>query len=334
VRAWVLDAPRPIEERPLSLRELPDPVPGPGEIAVDIECCGLCRTDLHLVEGELPLAVAPIVPGHQAVGRVAKSGGSGGRFPVGARVGVAWLHRTCGACAACARGEENLCPRALFTGYHRPGGLAERLVVPEAFAYELPGGLDPVRAAPLLCAGIIGYRALKRAGLGSGETVGLYGFGSSAHLALQLARASGNRVFVVTRGERHRALARRMGAAWVGDSGEAPPEPMDRAVVFAPAGELLPRALESVRWGGTVVSACVHMSPVPELDYGRHLFGERVLTSTTANTRRDGEELLELAASAGIRAEVETFPFEAANEGLLAIRRDAIAGSAVLVVRR
>ena len=321
MRAWVLERPGPIEESPLKLVDLPDPEPGPGEISVAVEQCGICRTDIHIVEGEIDLPVLPIVPGHQVIGRVLKGGT---RLAEGDRIGVAWLHETCGVCAACERGDENLCSGARFTGYHKHGGFAERLTVPEDFAYAL----EDHHTAPLLCAGIIGYRALRQADVTHDETVGLYGFGSSAHIALQIARSRGNRVFVVTRGEKHRELARKMGAAWVGDAGDTPPEPMDRAVIFAPSGDLIPAALEAVRWGGTVASAAIHMSPIPEMDYTKHLFGERTLRSTTASTRQDGIELL--------RERVETeqtfFDFERVHEGLLAIKNDAVSGSAVLRV--
>ena len=321
MRAWVLERPGPIEESPLKLVDLPDPEPGPGEILVAVEHCGLCRTDIHIVEGEIDLPVLPIVPGHQVVGRVLSGGG---RFAEGDRVGIAWLHATCAACADCARGNENLCRRARFTGYHENGGFAERITVPEAFAYAL----EDHHTAPLLCAGIIGYRALRQADVTENETVGLYGFGSSAHIALQVARNRNNRVFVVTRGEMHRALAREMGADWVGGPGDAPPDPLDRAVIFAPAGDLIPAALEAVRWGGTVASAAIHMSPIPEMDYTKHLFGERTLRSTTANTRQDGIELLEEQ----VETEQTFFDFEQVHEGLLAIKNDAIRGSAVLRV--
>jgi len=328
MRAWVLERPGPLEQGPLRLVEMPEPEPGPDEICVQVDCCGLCRTDIHIVEGEIDLPVLPIVPGHQPVGRVVRRGERARRFEEGARVGLAWLHRTCGACADCARGDENLCRQAIFTGYHVPGGFAEQVKVGEDFAYALPDGLDDLHAAPLLCAGIIGFRALRQADVTRGERVGLYGFGSSAHIALQVARARSNRIFVVTRGERHRELARRMGAEWVGGPDDRPPEPLDRAVLFAPAGELVPAALEAVRWGGTVASAAIHMSPIPEMDYERHLFGERTLRSTTASTRKDGEEMLAEA----VTTEVTEFSFEQANEGLLAIKRDAIEGSAVMRV--
>ncbi|MHC4956804.1 MAG: zinc-dependent alcohol dehydrogenase family protein [Planctomycetota bacterium] len=323
MRAWVLDGAAPLEKRPLRLVELPDPEPGPGEILVEVLECGLCRTDIHICEGEIDLPVLPIVPGHQVIGRVLKGGR---RFATGDRVGLAWLHRTCGGCADCGRGDENLCRSARFTGYHAHGGFAEKVKVPEEFAYAL----EEWHTAPLLCAGIIGYRALRQADVSRGETVGLYGFGSSAHIALQVARHRDNRVFVVTRGERHRELARSMGADWVGGPGEKPPEPIDRAVIFAPAGNLIPDALEAVRWGGTVASAAIHMSPIPEMDYTRHLFGEKTLRSTTASTRRDGVELL--AEAKDVRTELTYF--DDPNDGLLAIRNDAIQGSAVLRVPR
>jgi len=327
MRAWILDQPK----QPLRLGTMEDPVPGPGEIVVEVSVCGLCRTDIHICEGEIDVPVLPVVPGHQAVGRVGARGRGVRRFREGDRVGVAWLHQTCGECADCRRKDENLCRQAQFTGYHVNGGFAERVKVPAAFAYPLPEGLDDAHVAPLLCAGIIGYRALRQADVTSGEAVGLFGFGSSAHIALQVAKARKNRVLVVTRGERHRELAKRMGADWVGDSGDKPPEKIDRAVIFAPAGELIPQALECVRWGGTVASAAIHMSAIPEMDYGKHLFGERTLRSTTASTRRDGKELLELASKHGITTEVTMF--DDPNAGLAAIRRDEIQGSAVLRVR-
>jgi len=330
MRAWILDRPGTLTGGVLRLGELPDPEPGPGEILVDVHACGLCRTDLHVVGGEIDLPVLPIVPGHQVVGTVASASR---RFAMGERVGVAWLHETCGRCVDCARGDENLCRHARYTGLHAHGGFAERIVVPEAFAYPLPAGISDLQVAPLLCAGIIGYRALCQADVRQVETVGLYGFGSSAHIALQVAKHWGCRVFVVTRGRRHRALAREMGADWVGDAHEAPPEPLDRAVIFAPAGELMRQALESTRWGGTVASACIHMSPIPELDYTRHLFGERTVRSTTANTRKDGEALLVIAAQGVIRTHVEAFAFEDCVAGLQAILDDRIQGSAVLQVR-
>lgn len=322
MRAWVLQQPGSLEESPLRLEDLPDPDPLPGEILVEVDQCGLCRTDIHIVEGEIELPQLPLVPGHQVIGRALNTVG---RFRVGDRVGVAWLHETCGSCPDCARQDENLCRNAKFTGYHVAGGFAERITVPEAFAYPLRDH----HTAPLLCAGIIGYRALRQADVTENETVGLYGFGSSAHIALQIAKKRGNRIFVITRGEKHRALARSMGAHWVGDSGDKPPELLDRAVIFAPAGDLIPAALEAVRWGGTVASAAIHMSPIPTMDYSSHLFGERTLRSTTASTRQDGIELLEER----VETEQTFFDFEQVHEGLLAIKNGAIQGSAVLRVR-
>lgn len=333
MKAWLLEAAAPLAQRPLKLVDLPEPAPGPGEILIQISYCGLCRTDIHVVQGEIDLPVLPIVPGHQAVGHVVRCGEGAGRFELGDRVGVAWLNETCGSCPDCRRDDENLCRNAHFTGYHRNGGFAERMVIRDEFAYRLPEALDDAHAAPLLCAGIIGYRALRQAEVSRDEKVGLYGFGSSAHLALQVARARGNRVFVVTRGAKHRELASRMGADWVGGPGDAPPEPLDRAVIFAPAGELIPQALEATRWGGTVSSAAIHMSAIPEMDYTRHLFGERTLRSTTASTRRDGEEMMQAAEEAGIETEITLFEFDQVNEGLLALAEDSIQGSAVLRVR-
>jgi propanol-preferring alcohol dehydrogenase len=333
MRAWRLAAPGPVEAGPLQGVDLPDPEPASDEVVLEVRCCGLCRTDVHVVEGEIPLPVLPIVPGHQVVGRVVARGPGATRFAPGTRVGAAWLHRACGQCRECERGQENLCPRARFTGYHAAGGFAELMAVPEAFAYSLPDAFDDLHAAPLLCAGIIGYRALRQADVTSGEAVGLYGFGSSAHIALQIARHRGNRVFVFTRGERHRDLARRMGAAWVGDAGDQPPEPLDRAVIFAPEGSLIPAALEHLRWGGSVASAAIHMSPIPALDYARHLFGERTLRSTTASTRQDGMELLREAAAAGVRTEVTAVAFAEVHAGLAAIKHGRLQGAAVLVVR-
>ncbi|MHC4449776.1 MAG: zinc-binding dehydrogenase, partial [Planctomycetota bacterium] len=255
-------------------------------------------------------------------------GSGAARFELGTRVGVAWLRETCRDCADCARGDENLWRGARFSGYHLAGCFADKVVLREEYAYALPDSLDDLHVAPLLCAGIIGYRALRQADVSGNERVGLYGFGSSAHIALQVARAHGNEVYVVTRGARHRELAAAMGAAWVGDSGEKPPERLDRAVIFAPAGELIPQALEAVRWGGTVASAAIHMSEIPAMNYTQHLFGERTLRSTTASTRRDGEELMNIADTGAITTEVTEF--DDPNEGLAAIREDRIQGSAVL----
>jgi propanol-preferring alcohol dehydrogenase len=332
MRAWLLDKPAPIASAPLALRELPDPVPGPGEIRVAVSVCGVCRTDLHVVEGDLPPHRTPIVPGHQIVGRVDALGPGARRFALGARVGIAWLWRSCGACEWCASARENLCRAPRFTGWDEHGGYAERACVPEDFAYALPDGVDDAAIAPLLCAGIIGFRALRRSGIRPGGRLGLYGFGSSAHLALQVARFWGCRVFVVTREATHRALARELGAVWAGDLHEAPPEKLDASVLFAPAGELVPTALEALAPGATLACAGIHMSDVPRLDYAKHLFEERALTSVTANTREDGRELLALAARIPLAPRTSEFAFERANEALFALARGAFSGSGVLRV--
>ncbi len=331
MRAQQLSAAAPIATRPLVAVERPDPTPGWREVRVRVHACGCCRTDLHVVEGDLELPHLPVVPGHQVVGRVDTLGDECTRLAAGDRVGVPWLHRTCGVCAFCVRGEENLCVAAEFTGWTVDGGYADVIVVPEDFAVILPAALDDFAAAPLLCAGVIGYRALRRAEVQPGERVALFGFGVSAHLALQVLRHWGCEVVVMTRGEHHRELARELGAQWVGDAADAPPEPCDRAVVFAPAGELVPVALDAVRAGGTVVLAGIHMSDVPAMPYER-LWHERTLRSVANMTRADAQEFMDLAAVAGVRVSYERFPLEAANDALFAIATDAVRGAAVLEV--
>ena len=309
------------------------PEPGPAEVLVDVEVCGVCRTDLHLAEGDLAPRHPAVVPGHQVVGRVSALGAGADRFRPGDRVGIAWLRSTCGKCRWCRSGRENLCPDSRYTGWDAYGGFAEQAVVPEAFAYRLPDSADPVETAPLLCAGIIGYRSLQRANVPPGGRLGLYGFGSSAHLIAQVALAQGAELYVMTRGEEAQQLARELGAAWVGAADEAPPEPLDSAIVFAPAGPLVPVALEALGRGGTLALAGIHMSDVPPLDYERHLFLERDLRTVTSNTRRDGEELLALAARLGVRAHVTTYPFEEADRALADLEAGRFSGSAVLTVR-
>ncbi len=331
MRAQVLAHPAPIGERPLRLAERPLPEPGPGEVRVRVTACGCCRTDLHVVEGDLPLPRLPLVPGHQVVGTVDALGPGCRRLAVGERVGVPWLARTDGTCAACRRGEENLCADAAFTGWTVDGGYADACLADERFALRLPDGLDDTAAAPLLCAGVIGYRALRRAGVQPGERVVLFGFGASAHLAIQVLHHWGCEVVVCTRGERHRELARRMGAAWVGGAAELPGFSCDRAVVFAPAGELVPAALRAVRPGGVVSLAGIHMTPIPSFDYAL-LWGERTLRSVANMTRADAQEFMDLAAVAGVRARSESFPLEAANEALAALAADRVEGAAVLTV--
>ncbi len=333
MRAQVLYRPAPADRRPLTLEERDPPEPAAGEVRVRVHACGCCRTDLHVIEGDLDLPVLPIVPGHQVVGLVDALGPGCTRLSVGDRVGVAWLHETDGVCQFCRRGEENLCERATFTGWTVDGGYADALTVPEAFAVQLPAELSDLEAAPLLCAGVIGYRALRRAEVEPGERVALLGFGASAHLALQVLRYWGCETVVLTRGEAHRALARELGATWVGEEAELPPQPCDRAVVFAPAGELVPVALQVVRAGGTVSLAGIHMSPIPSFDYSL-LWRERSLRSVANMTRRDAEEFMALAAAAPVRATFNTYPLEAASEALMAVAHDAVRGAAVLDLGR
>ena len=307
------------------------PAPGPREILVRVSACGVCRTDLHIVEGDLPLVRSPVVPGHQVVGRVERAGAAARRFRIGDRVGIAWLRRTCGVCDACRRGRENLCEGAEFTGYHADGGFADYAVAPEAFAYAIPPIFDDGEAAPLLCAGIIGYRALKLSEVAPGGRLGIYGFGASAHVTLQVARARGCDVFVCTREPSHRELARRLGATWVGDVGDPMPAKADGTIIFAPAGELVPTALRNLARGGTLALAGIYMTPVPSLDYERDLFYERTVRSVTANTRADGEELLAEAARIPIRPATTTFPLEDANRALALLKRGGFAGAGVLL---
>ncbi|MBI2162323.1 MAG: zinc-dependent alcohol dehydrogenase family protein [Candidatus Rokubacteria bacterium] len=330
-RALALRTQAPIESGPLRLEERAAPEPAAGEILVRVSACGICRTDLHVVEGDLPLVKSPIVPGHQVVGRVERSGPGASRFEPGERVGIAWLRRTCGACAFCVSGRENLCEESEFTGWHADGGFADYALVPEAFAYRIPPVFLDADAAPLLCAGIIGYRALKRSEVAPGGRLGIYGFGSSAHVTLQVARARGCEVFVCTREPSHRELARKLGAAWVGDLHHAMPAKMDGTIVFAPIGDLVPRALENLARGGTLALAGIYMTPVPALDYERHLFYERSVRSVTANTRADGEELLAEAARIPIRPETTAFPLEEANRALTLLKQGGFTGSGVLL---
>lgn len=333
MRAMVLTGPAPIGSAPLCLTELPTPEPGPGEVQVAVEVCGVCRTDLHVVEGDLPVRRPGIIPGHEVVGRVTRRGQGATRFTVGQRVGVAWLHASCGRCGYCRQGAENLCIAPRFTGWTEPGGYAEALCAPEDFVYRLPDSLAAAVAAPMLCAGIIGYRALVRSRIRPGQALGLYGFGASAHIVLQIARHWGCSVHVATRGERHQALAREMGAAWVGGADAVPPVKLQGAILFAPAGELVPVALAALDRGGTLAVAGIHLSDIPVLDYQAHLFQERTLCSVTANTRADGEALLHLAATIPLHASTEEFPLEQANEALYRLRHDEVRGAAVLRVR-
>jgi propanol-preferring alcohol dehydrogenase len=327
----VLRQPSPIAERPLRLEDVPDPEPGPGQILVEVRACGMCRTDLHVVEGELPLLRSPLVPGHQVVGRVAARGPEASRFREGDRLGFAWLRRTCGRCLYCATERENLCERAEFTGWHADGGYAEYAVVDEDYAYAIPAVFGDVEAAPLLCAGIIGYRALRLAGVRPGGRLGMYGFGSSAHVTIQLACARNMEVYVCTREPGHRALAQALGAAWVGGLGDPMPHRAEGTILFAPAGELVPVALRNLARGGTLALAGIYMTPVPALDYEVDLFYERAIRSVTANTRADGAALLAEAAAVPVRLATTEFPLEVANQALELLKQGAISGSGVLL---
>ena len=332
MQAMVLNEISGIETSPLQMRDLPDPQPSSGEVRLKVQCCAICRTDLHVIEGDLPRHTLPVIPGHQIVGIVDQLGPGCRKLKVGQRIGVAWLRYTCGRCAFCAAGRENLCESSRFTGYHEHGGYAEHAVVPEEFTYEMPDSLGDTAAAPLLCAGIIGYRALKRCNLPRGGRLALYGFGSSAHVVQQIALHRGSEVYVVSRGEGHRALARRLGATWVGDNAAQMPAEADSAIIFAPAGGLVPVALASLRKGGTCALAGIHMSQIPAMDYERHLFYERDLHSVTANTRADGRDLLAEAARIPVRAHTTTYPLSDANRALQDLKADRINGTGVLVM--
>ena len=328
MRAQVLQAAR----RPLELREVADPAPGPGQVGLRVRACGVCRTDLHVVDGELAEPRLPLVPGHQIVGIVESLGPGVERVQVGDRVGVPWLGWTCGACRACLKDRENLCERARFTGYQIDGGFAERTVADARFCFPLPPGFPDLQAAPLLCAGLIGYRSLRMAG--DAERLGLYGFGAAAHIVAQVARHQGRRVFAFVRpgDESGRRFALDMGAVWAGASDEAPPEALDAAIVFAAAGELVPAALRAVGPGGVVVCGGIHMSDIPSFPYA-WLWGERVVRSVANLTRRDGEEFLALAPRVPVRTQVTPYPLGSANEALADLREGRLHGAAVLEMK-
>ena len=325
----VLQTPRPVEESPLELREMPNPTPGPGEVRVQVRCCGLCHTDLHTVEGDLPLPRVPVIPGHQIVGIVDAVGEGVRNRREGDRVGIPWLYSTDQTCDFCRRGLENLCEQARFTGYHVPGGYAEHAIVHEDYSYSIPRIFSDENAAPLLCSGIIGYRSYRLSGVRAGERLGLYGFGASAHLVLQLARHQGCEVYVFTRAQPHRDLAVKLGAAWVGAAEDTAPHQVDAAIIFAPAGALVPRALRALRKGGTLALAGITMSAIPQMDYSL-LYQERVIRSVANSTRKDCRELLELAAEVPLRTEIEVFSLGQANEALQALKRSEIKGAGVL----
>ena len=332
MRAWEVRAPGPIDGSPMVLVDRPPPEPAPGQVRVRVSVCGVCRTDLHVAEGDLPPRRPNVVPGHEIVGVVDALGDGASRFEIGDRVGIPWLGHSCGRCAWCRRGDENLCAAPRFTGWDEDGGYAEHAVVDEPYAYALPRRFDDDHAAPLLCARIIGYRALRRSRLPPGGRLGVYGFGGSAHLAVQVALAEGARVHVLTRGHQARQLALELGAASAGDTADAPPEPLDAAILFAPVGDLVPVALRALAPGATLAIAGIHLTDIPPLTYADHLFQERAVCSVTANTRRDGEEFLALAARIGIEVTTTPFALDDADRALRALARGEVRGAAVLRV--
>ena len=337
MKACLLRAPAPVSTNPLALSEVPTPRPSAGQVLVRVSACGVCRTDLHVVEGELPPRKSPVIPGHQVVGVIEQLGESAHRFVVGARVGIPWLHETDGVCEYCRSGKENLCGAATFTGYMVDGGYAEYAVAPEAFVYPIPESFSDLDAAPLLCAGIIGFRALRLSEIGPGKRLGIYGFGAAAHVLIQVARHWGVEVYAFTRDAAHQRLALDMGAAWAGYSSAGytnghGPQALDSAIIFAPAGELVPAALKSLRKGGTLVLAGIHMSTIPAMDYSL-LYWERVVRSVANNTRQDGEDFLRVAAEIPIRTRVQVFPLAEANRALNALKSDEVQGAAVIQVR-
>ncbi len=332
MRAMVMHEGGDVVGNRLTLQERPIPEPGAGVVRVKVRVCGVCRTDLHIVEEELPPAKRPIVPGHEVVGIVDRVGVGVRTIKEGDRVGIAWLRQTCGRCEFCASGRENLCLGARFTGYHEDGGYADYALVPEAFAYPLPPILTDEEAAPLLCAGIIGYRALRLSGVRPGQRLGLYGFGASAHLTIQVARRWGCSVYVCSLREEHRKLARDLGAVWVGGAADAPPDKLHGAIIFAPVGEIVPAALRALDRGGTVAIAGIHMTDIPPINYDRDLFGERTIRSVTANTKQDGLDFLREAAAIPIRPHTHRFRLEDANHALQQLKAGTFQGAAVLTM--
>jgi len=320
-----------METNPLKYAEVPVPQPKSGEVLVRVRACGVCRTDLHVIEGELPPRKSPVIPGHQVVGIVERQGEKARGFGIGDRVGIAWLHRTDGTCEYCKTGAENLCDNPMFTGYSVDGGYAEYIVAPEDFIYAIPAGFPDEQAAPLLCAGIIGFRSLRLSGIKGGGRLGFYGFGAAAHVAIQVARHWNVEVFACTRDIRHQKLALELGAAWAGGTYDEPPKKLDAAIVFAPAGEIVPAALKALKKGGALILGGIHMSPIPSFRY-ELLYQERVIRSVANNTRQDGEDFLRVAAEIPIRTHVQIFPLTEANRALNALKNDAIPGAAVLRV--
>jgi propanol-preferring alcohol dehydrogenase len=332
MQAMVLNKTDLTEKNPLLLKDAPVPQIGSKEILVWVQACGICHTDLHTVEGELPLPRLPLIPGHQIVGIVEKKGGNAQRFKIGDRVGIAWLNYTCGKCEFCKSGKENLCELAKFTGYHLDGGYAQYTVIQEDFAYPVPDKLSPAETAPLLCAGIIGYRALKLSEIKPRERLGLYGFGASAHITIQIAIHWNCEVYVFTRSTEHQKLALKLGAVWAGKAEQTSPKKLHSSIIFAPAGEIVPSALKSLNKGGTLILAGIYMTPTPQLDYTEHLYYEKTLRSVTNSTRKDGEELLKLAEEIPIRTQVSVFPLKEANQALQLLKQGKINGAGVLEI--
>jgi propanol-preferring alcohol dehydrogenase len=330
MKAAVLTKPAPISERPLQIQDVAQPEPAAGHVLLKLRACGVCRTDLHITEGELPQRRVPLIPGHQIVGEIVA--GATPELPLGTRVGVSWIGGTDGTCWYCRSGKENLCDVPTFTGYTVDGGYGEYATARADFVFPLPAELDDLHAAPLLCAGIIGFRSLRVADVQPWERVGLFGFGASAHLAIEVLHAWKCEVYVSTRGESHRQLARSMGAKWVGAETDRPPCELDRAVTFAPSGDVVIAALSSLRKGGVVAINAIHLDHIPEFDYDSLLWGERQLRSVANMTREDALDFLKIAAHIGMRPKVTAFRLDQANEALLAVKRDAIDGAAVLVI--
>ncbi|MCL4513006.1 MAG: zinc-dependent alcohol dehydrogenase family protein [Candidatus Eremiobacteraeota bacterium] len=332
MKAEILTKQQPIENSPLQLADIPKPSLLPDEVLIKVSVCGVCRTDLHVIEGDLPVTHFPLIPGHQIVGKVVESGSSCARFKIGDRIGIPWLRKSCGTCQYCVKGRENLCDFSQYTGYHANGGYAEYATVPEAFAYPIPDMMKDEQAAPLLCAGIIGFRAFKKSSCHSGGKLGIFGFGSSAHIIIQIALRRECEVFVISRGEKHQDLAKEMGASWVSDSADSLPVKLDSAIIFAPAGEIVPIALRSLDKGGTAVMAGIHLTTIPSMSYEEHLFHEKRLVSVESNTREDGIELFKEAVRLHISPKTTIFPLSEANEALLKLKKDEISGTAVLKI--
>jgi alcohol dehydrogenase, propanol-preferring len=334
MKACLLHSSSPIERNPLEFAEVPVPQPRGDQVLVRVTVCGVCRTDLHVIEGELPPRKIPVIPGHQIVGRITQAGAQVTGFSLGDRVGIPWLHQTCGVCEYCRDGKENLCEQAVFTGYVVDGGYAEYALAPADFVYPIPDSFSDLEAAPLLCAGIIGFRSLRLSGItgkSPGRRLGLYGFGNAAHVTIQVARHWGVEVYALTRDVRHQQLALELGAVWAGGAMEQAPARLDSAIIFAPAGELVVAALQAVRKGGTVALGGIHMSRIPPLDY-QLMYGERILRSVTNNTRQDGRDFLRTAAEIPIRTQVREYSLDEVNLALNALKNDAIRGAAVIRV--